>query len=220
MTLPIGKPVEGWAPPVPPERSPLEGRRITVTPLRAEAVDALWEALADDDEATWTYMGYGPFSDRAALASTVQSWLGSSDPAFYTFDVGGRAQGWGAYLRIEPTMGSIEVGHLVFGPRLRRTEAATEAMYLMARHAFESGYRRFEWKCDALNARSRRAAERLGFTYEGTFRQHMVYKGRNRDTAWYSMIDSEWPARRHRLEAWLDPANFDAEGRQRRRLTD
>ncbi|HET9948325.1 MAG TPA: GNAT family protein, partial [Longimicrobiales bacterium] len=130
-----------------------------------------------------------------------------------------RPAGLASYLRIAPEHGSIEVGHVHFGPALRRTPAATEAMYLMMRRAFdELGYRRYEWKCDALNAPSRRAAERLGFTYEGTFRQHIVYKGRNRDTAWYSILDAEWPRVRSALEAWLDPSNFDAEGRQRRRL--
>jgi len=113
-----------------------------------------------------------------------------------------------------------EVGHLVFAPHLQRTPAATEAMYLMMRHVFELGYRRYEWKCDALNAASRRAAERLGFTYEGTFRQHMVYKGRSRDTAWYSITDAEWPRLRDAFEAWLAPSNFDDQGRQLRRLAD
>ena len=124
-----------------------------------------------------------------------------------------------SYLRIEPAHGSIEVGHLAFAPRLQRTRAATEAMYLMMWQAFKLGYRRYEWKCDALNAPSRRAAERLGFRHEGTFRQAMVYKGRNRDTAWYSIIDSEWPSRAAAFEAWLDPMNFDAAGRQRRPLS-
>jgi RimJ/RimL family protein N-acetyltransferase len=165
-------------------------------------------------------MSYGPFVDRADMERTASAWIGSADPLFFTFDVEGAARGWGAYLRIEPGHGVAEVGHLVFSPRLQRTPAATEAMYLMMRHVFELGYRRYEWKCDALNAASRRAAERLGFTYEGTFRQHMVYKGRNRDTAWYSVIDAEWPKLRDAFEGWLDPSNFDSQGRQRRRLAD
>jgi RimJ/RimL family protein N-acetyltransferase len=126
--------------------------------------------------------------------------------------------GVASYLRIAPAVGTIEVGHIHFSPLLQRTPAATEAMYLMMRHAFELGYRRYEWKCDALNAPSRRAAERLGFSFEGIFRQAVVVKGRNRDTAWYACIDREWPARREAFERWLDPANFDAEGRQRQPL--
>jgi RimJ/RimL family protein N-acetyltransferase len=129
-----------------------------------------------------------------------------------------RATGIASYLRIEPAHGTIEVGHLAFSPLLQRTAAATEAMYLMMKHAFELGYRRYEWKCDALNAASRRAAERLGFRFEGVFRQAVVYKGRNRDTAWYSIIDREWPGREAAFLAWLDPTNFDSHGRQRRSL--
>jgi len=130
----------------------------------------------------------------------------------------GHAAGVASYLRINPAHGSIEVGHINYSPLLQNGAAATEAMYLMMRRAFELGYRRYEWKCDALNDKSRAAAQRLGFTYEGTFRQAMIVKGRNRDTAWYSVIDTEWPALKRAFEAWLDPANFDAEGRQKQRL--
>lgn len=214
MSRAVGAPLADWrGVPLPPHR-PMEGRWVSVMPLTAGAVDALWEAFADDTPDTWTYMAYGPFSSRTEMAAQVESWLSAADPLFWTFDVEGAPHGWGAYLRIDAAMGTIEVGHLAFGPRLRRTRAATEAMYLMARTAFELGYRRYEWKCDSHNLASRRAAERLGFTYEGTFRQHLVYKGRNRDTAWYSMIDSEWPGVRAGFEAWLDPANFDPDGRQ------
>jgi RimJ/RimL family protein N-acetyltransferase len=132
----------------------------------------------------------------------------------------GRAVGLGSYLRIDPSNGTVEVGHLQFSPLMQRTAVATESMYLMMKTAFELGYRRYEWKCDALNAGSRRAAERLGFTFEGIFRQAIVYKGRSRDTAWFSILDAEWPALRAALERWLDPGNFDADGRQRTRLTD
>jgi RimJ/RimL family protein N-acetyltransferase len=132
---------------------------------------------------------------------------------------GGKAQGYASYMRMDPANGVIEVGNILMSPTLQRTSAATEAMYLMARHVFEDlGYRRYEWKCNANNAPSRRAALRYGFTFEGIFRQHMIVKGRNRDTAWFSMLDSEWPARKAAFEAWLDPANFDAESRQRRSL--
>lgn len=214
MSGPVGSPVPGWAPAQRPASRPLQGKWVTVSPMSIEAVPALWDAFSADTTDTWTYMSYGPFAGPDEIRSLVESWEGSEDPICFTFDVDGVPQGWGAYLRIDPAMGSIEVGHLAFGPGMRRTRAATEAMYLMAREAFDLGYRRYEWKCDSLNGRSRRAAERLGFTYEGTFRQHMVYKGRNRDTAWYSIIDREWPRIRGGMERWLDDANFDEDGRQ------
>jgi RimJ/RimL family protein N-acetyltransferase len=210
----VGRPVPEWRPAQVPASRPLDGRWVTVTPLSVEAAPALWEVFREDTPDTWTYMSYGPFSGRDEIRHLVEGWMGSNDPLFFSFDVDGVPQGWGAYLRIDPGMGSIEVGHLAFGPGLRRTRAATEAMYLMAREAFDLGYRRYEWKCDALNIASRRAAERLGFTYEGTFRQHMVYKGRNRDTAWYSIVDTEWPRVRWAMEQWLEPSNFDEKGRQ------
>lgn len=214
MSGPVGRPVPGWEPVPRPTPRPLVGESVTVSPMSIEAVPALWDAFSADTSDTWIYMSYGAFVDIAEMRRLVEGWEGSNDPVFFTFDVGGAAQGWGAYLRIDAAMGSIEVGHLAFGPGLRRTRAATEAMYLMAREVFDLGYRRYEWKCDALNGPSRRAAERLGFTYEGTFRQHMVYKGRNRDTAWYSIIDEDWPRIRRGMERWLDAANFDEEGRQ------
>ncbi len=144
----------------------------------------------------------------------------SEDPLFFAFVDKARAQavGLGSYLRITPAQGSVEVGHLQYSPLMQRTPVATEAMYLMMRNAFELGYRRYEWKCDSLNAASRRAAQRLGFTFEGIFRQAIVYKGRNRDTAWFSVIDQEWPTLDAAFRAWLDPANFDANGRHRRSL--
>jgi RimJ/RimL family protein N-acetyltransferase len=214
MSGPVGRPVPGWEPVPRPASRPLVGKWVTVSPMSVEAVPALWNAFSADTPDTWTYMSYGPFSGPDEIASLVEGWMGSTDPLFFTFDVDGVPHGWGAYLRIDPGMGSIEVGHLAFGPALRRTRAATEAMYLMAREAFDLGYRRYEWKCDALNTASRLAAERLGFTYEGTFRQHMVYKGRNRDTAWYSIVDTEWPRVRRAMEQWLEPSNFDEKGRQ------
>jgi len=214
MSTAVGHSLEGWSPPEWPSTRAMKGRWVTISPLAAAAIAGLWDAFSTDDDATWTYMGYGPFASADEMSELVGAWVGSHDPLFFTFDVDGQPEGWGAYLRITPVAGSIEVGHLAFGPRLRRTTAATEAMYLMARRAFEAGYRRYEWKCDDLNLASRRAAERLGFTYEGTFRQHMVYKGRNRDTAWFSITDREWPAIRRRFERWLNPANFDAKGNQ------
>jgi len=177
---------------------------------------AYWEAIKDAPE-MWDYMPYGPFAD----AGRFQSWLSEratlSDPYVYAVvDPDGRALGIAALMSIRPDMGVIEVGHIAYSPALQRTKLGTEAQYLLARYAFETlGYRRYEWKCNALNAASRRAAERYGFTFEGIFRQHMVVKGRNRDTAWFSIVDSEWPERRAAFERWLAPDNFDAAGRQR-----
>ena len=220
---PIGRALPGFQPPPRPPRVPLAGRWCRIEPLSAAVHGAdLWNAYAEDVEGrVWTYLASGPFRSDAEFAAFIASREPATDPLFFAIvdAATGRAGGMASYLRIEPAHGSIEVGHLAFSPRLQRTRAATEAMYLMMRQAFELGYRRYEWKCDALNAPSRRAAERLGFLYEGTFRQATVYKGRNRDTAWYSVIDAEWPARAAAFEAWLDPANFDAAGRQRRPLS-
>jgi len=168
----------------------------------------------------WTYLPYGPFPDEPAFRTWLDGIAAKDDPLFHAIlDDSGEAVGVASLMRISPETGSIEVGHIHYSPRLKQRPGATEAMYLLMRRVFdELGYRRYEWKCDSLNAPSRRAAERLGFTYEGTFRQHLVTKGRNRDTAWYSVIDSEWPDLKDAFEAWLDPANFDAHGRQRRRL--
>jgi RimJ/RimL family protein N-acetyltransferase len=168
----------------------------------------------------WTYFPYGPFADESGFREWLDGMAAKDDPLFHAIlDETGDAVGVASFMRISPETGSIEVGHIHYSPKLKQSRAATEAMYLMMRRAFdELGYRRYEWKCDSLNAPSRRAAERLGFTYEGTFRQHIVSKGRNRDTAWYSIIDTEWPAIKRAFEAWLEPANFDAGGVQRTRL--
>jgi len=170
----------------------------------------------------WTYLHSGPFASLEEYLAWLEPRPASADPLFFAFvdTAGNRATGLGSYLRIEPAAGSIEIGHLQFSPLLQRTPAATEAMYLMMRNAFELGYRRYEWKCDSLNAASRRAAERLGFTFEGVFRQALVYKGRSRDTAWYSVLDTEWPALQRGFRAWLQPENFDDSGRQRRSLAE
>ena len=197
----------------------LHGDRVRLEPLAVRHADALHTA-ARGDPRLWDFLPYGPFPDAAAYRAWVAAGEASADPRFYAIvATGGGPQGVLSFLRIEPAHGSIEIGHIWLGPALQRTPAGTAALYLAARHAFDAlGHRRLEWKCDAANARSRRAAERLGFTPEGVFRQHMIVKGRNRDTAWYAILDGEWPAIRRAADAWLDPANFDADGRQRRPL--
>jgi RimJ/RimL family protein N-acetyltransferase len=170
----------------------------------------------------WTYLAYGPFASLTSYREWMQSVCKANDPLFFAvIDLKSRQPvGVASYLRIDPAVGSIEVGHLAYSPLLQRTPAATESMFLMMRQAFQLGYRRYEWKCDALNAPSRSAAERLGFTFEGIFRQATIYKQRNRDTAWYSIIDTEWPRLETAFQWWLDPANFDAQGKQQIRLSD
>lgn len=178
----------------------------------------LFESYASATDAIWTYLQFGPFEDAASLRAGLEILAARPDWELYVIEVGGRLLGFFAYVRILPAEGSIEIGSIVLVPEIQRTVAATEAQYLMMRQAFELGYRRYEWKCDDLNAPSRRAAERLGFRYEGTFRQATHYKGRNRDTAWYSIIDSEWPGVDAAITAWLSDDNFDVDGRQRSRL--
>ena len=201
-----------------PTHRPLMGARVRLEPLDPERHAADLLAAAQGDARLWRYLPYGPFDDVQALRSWLAERATSLDPLFLTVvDLEtGRAAGVVSYLRIEPEHGCIEIGHIWFGAALQRTPAATETIYLLARHAFDDlGHRRLEWKCDAANARSRRAAERFGFTFEGIFRQHMIVKGRNRDTAWFSLLDGEWPAARAAYEAWLRPENFEADGRQR-----
>jgi RimJ/RimL family protein N-acetyltransferase len=215
-------PLTHWRSPPRPSHEALPGRHCRVEPVVAErhARDLHAANSLDSAGRMWTYLAYGPFTDEATYAAWVSERERSADPQFFAIVDGasGRAVGVASYLRIDPPNGVIEVGHLAYSPRLQRTIAATEAMYLMMQHVFELGYRRYEWKCSARNQGSRRAALRLGFTFEGVFRQHMIYKGLNRDTAWYSILDSEWPAVRAGFERWLDSSNFDADGRQRRSL--
>jgi RimJ/RimL family protein N-acetyltransferase len=225
MTLPdqpTGFPLPDWTARPRPPRTSMQGRLARVEPLdpHRHAAD-LFAANSADDGRMWTYMGYGPFPIEAEYRAWAEASSRSEDPLFHAIvDLATeRAVGVASYLRIEPATGVIEVGHIALSPALQRTPAATEAMWLMMRRAFaELGYRRYEWKCDALNAPSRRAAERLGFTFEGVFRQATIYKGRNRDTAWYSVIDKEWPALDAAFRRWLEPENFDTEGRQRQAL--
>jgi RimJ/RimL family protein N-acetyltransferase len=179
----------------------------------------LWAALAGHDQ-VWTYLAYGPFIDADAFGRWLEPRAALNDPFCYiVIDKAGHACGIITLMSVRPDMRVIEVGHVLLSPALQRTPLATEAQYLLARYAFETlGYRRYEWKCNALNAASRRAAMRLGFDFEGLFPQHMIVKGRNRDTAWYAMLDREWPARKRAFERWLAPENFDADGRQKTRL--
>ncbi len=208
-----------------PERTVLEGRYVTLAPLDPRLHgEALWEATkGEQNDALWRYVTDGPFPRRDDFDRALDGMAASEDPLYFAI-VGRatlRAAGRASYMRIDTRHRVIEVGSILYTPALQRTRGATEAMYLMARHAFEDlGYRRYEWKCNALNEASRRAALRLGFTFEGIFRQHQIVKGRNRDTAWFSMLDSEWPRRKEALERWLDPENFSASGEQKRRLGD
>jgi RimJ/RimL family protein N-acetyltransferase len=221
---PIGPEVPGWTARPRPPRTPMEGRLVRLKPLdpARHAAELHAANAADRDGRNWTYLPYGPF----ATLDDYRGWMESSclgeDPQFHAvIDRGsGRAVGVASYLRIDPANGVIETGHIHYAPALQRTPAATEAMYLMMARVFdELGYRRYEWKCDALNAPSRVAAERLGFRFEGIFRQAVVTKGRNRDTAWYAIVDKDWPALKQAFRRWLDPANFDAAGRQREALS-
>jgi RimJ/RimL family protein N-acetyltransferase len=220
---PIGDPVPGWIARPSPPRTPMAGRYCLVEPLDvARHAPDLFEANGDDRSGrNWTYLSI----EAPPTLDDYRAWLtrvtAGDDPLFHAIvdRTSGRAVGVAAYLRLDPANGVIEVGHINFSPRLQRTRAATEAMYLMMARVFtELGYRRYEWKCDSLNAPSRAAAQRLGFRFEGVFRHAIVYKSRNRDTAWFSIIDAEWPALAVTFERWLDPANFDADGRQRSRL--
>lgn len=222
---PIGPPLPGWRKRPRPPRTAIEGRFCRVEPIDPERHAAELHAANrhDKDGRNWTYLGAGPFERLEDYRRWIDEACRGDDPLFHAVidNATGRAAGLAAYLRIDPEMGVIEVGHINHSPLLQRRPGATEAMYLMMRRVFdELGYRRYEWKCDSLNAPSREAAGRLGFRFEGIFRQATVYKGRSRDTAWFSIIDSEWPALRRAFERWLAPENFDAAGQQRQRLAE
>ncbi len=220
---PIGAPLPDWsARPFPP-RTPVEGRFCRVEPLDPDRHAAELFAANGDDAGgrNWTYLPYGPFASLDLYRAWVEGAAARADPQFHAIIdlASGGAVGVASLMRIDPAAGVVEVGGINYSPRLQRRPAATEAMYMLMRRVFdELGYRRYEWKCDALNAPSRAAAARLGFRYEGLFRQATVYKGRNRDTAWFSIVDGEWPVLRDAFEGWLDRSNFDAEGRQRASL--
>ena len=218
LGLPVSYPVEGWSPPPRPPREAMEGRYCRVEPIDPErhARDLHTANLEDREGRIWAYLPYGPFADLDGYLAWMTSTCLGDDPLFHAIiDLQtGKPGGVASYLRIDPQNGSIEVGHINYAPALQRCRAATEAMYMMMKRAFELGYRRYEWKCHALNAKSRRAAMRLGLSYEGVFRQATVVKGRNRDSAWYAAIDSEWPSLQRAFETWLSPENFAADGTQ------
>lgn len=220
---PVGPLVDGWSERARPVRASIAGTWGRLEPLdTARHGDDLFAAV-DGHDSVWTYLGYGPFETKAAFLAWLTGREQLTDPLYWAVvdSATGKALGVLTLMEIRPAAGVVEIGHIFFSPVLQRTRAATEAIYLAMRHAFaDLGYRRFEWKCDALNAPSRAAAIRFGFTYEGIFRQHMVIKGRNRDTAWYAITDKDWPVVRAGFEAWLAPKNFDAEGRQKAALAD
>jgi RimJ/RimL family protein N-acetyltransferase len=217
--LPIG-PALDWQPVPAPQKRVREGRYVRLEPIDPARHAGDLFALSQGHDAIWTYLGYGPFADLAAFRTWLASCAQQSDPLFVTTvdKATGRASGMASFLRITPADGVIEIGHIWIAPAIQRTRQATEAILLLMREAFELGYRRLEWKCNALNAPSRRAALRFGFTFEGIFRQHMIVKGRNRDTAWFAMLDHEWPPIRAAFERWLAPENFDAAGHERSKL--
>lgn len=214
---PIGPPVDS-APARAPERQVLAGRFVRLEPLTLAHAHDLFAAVGQPADADlWTYMGDGPFADRAAFAANIEGKAASGDPLFYALvdPATGEARGHAALMRIDPANRVVEVGNIMYARSLQRTPAASEAIFLLAAYVFETlNFRRFEWKCNDLNAPSKRAALRFGFSFEGVFRQHMIVKGRNRDTAWFSLLDHEWPQQRAAFAQWLSPANFDAQGRQ------
>lgn len=222
---PIGEPVLGWSPRPVPTGVTLEGTYCRLEPLNAERhADDLYAAYrAAPDHRDWTYLFVGPFDNAEDYRHYAESAARSTDPRHYAVieRKTGKAVGTLALMRIEPTHGVIEVSNVVFSPLLKQTPISTEAQFLLMAYVFdELGYRRYEWKCDSLNAPSRKAAERLGFSFEGIFRQAVVYRGRNRDTAWFSILDKEWPSLKQAFRAWLSAENFDEQGRQRQSLTE
>ena len=217
---PIGLPVDITLPRPAPDHRPLRGKYANLVPMCMEHAPGFFSAFTQ--AAGWTYLGEEqPFIDLNDAQSRIETLSASKDPLFYTVLVNEQPQGFLSLLRINPQAASIEVGYIHFAPALQATRAASEAQFLLMSHVFDDlGYRRFEWKCDALNAPSRKAATRLGFRFEGVFRQALVYKGRNRDTAWYSILDTEWPAQKARFTRWLSSDNFDDKGQQKIRLTE
>ena len=221
---PIGFPVTDWQPCQHPRGAQMQGRLCSLEPIDIDKhATALFDAFSQDqDQRNWTYLPYGPFATETELRTWIFSTCLSDDPCFFSVidNATGSAVGVASYLRIEPGVGVIEVGHIHFSPLMQGKPISTEAMYLMMRQVFDVwGYRRYEWKCDALNQPSCNAAQRLGFMFEGIFRQATMYKQRNRDTAWYSILDREWPAAKAVFDNWLDAGNFDVDGRQKTSLS-
>ena len=217
----LGAPVPDWTPPPMPPVAAIEGDLVRLEPLDADAHAADLHRAYSGHAALWDYMPYGPFTSASAYHRWIREVTAGADPQFYALRnlETGHCGGVASYLRITPAAGSIEVGHICLSPEMAGGRLSTEAMFRMMEWAFDAGYRRYEWKCNALNLASRRAAQRLGFSYEGVFRQAAVVKGRNRDTAWFAVIDTEWPALREAFGAWLAPSNFDRAGQQRERLS-
>ena len=218
----LGTPVPGWTPPAAPVGEGMEGNWVRLERMDPDAHAADLHRAYSGHDGLWDYMPYGPFSSAAGYHRWAKETASGSDPLFYVLrdKATGHCGGVASYLRITPGAGSIEVGHICLAPEIARGRVWTEAMFLMMDWAFRAGYRRYEWKCNALNMASRRAAQRLGFSYEGIFRQAAVVKGRNRDTAWFAVTDADWPALREAYAVWLAPGNFDAAGRQKERLSD
>ncbi len=221
---PVGFSLVGWVAPTSPQQVVLEGADVLIQPLDvARDAKALFDAFnAPSGGQNWTYLPYGPFQTLSAFTGWLQSSCTGTDPMFFTIvdRATGSAVGLASYLRIDPANGVIEVGHIHLSPLVQQTRGATEAMVLMMRYVFDLGYRRYEWKCDALNAPSRKTAQRLGFSYNGTFPWATMYKGRNRDTAWYAVTGADWPTLNQAFTTWLDPKNFDDKGMQIQRLSD
>ncbi|MDG1430101.1 MAG: GNAT family protein [Paracoccaceae bacterium] len=215
---PIGPLVEGWTAPSVPENIDLQGTHARIVPLAPKYASDLFESF-DGNDWVFDYLFEDPFQSVTAYAEWIAKVTQKSDPYFVAIlDAGGVAIGAASFMRITPAMGVIEVGNINITPRGQRSTATTEAMFLMMQWAFENGYRRYEWKCNALNAPSRRAAQRFGFSFEGVFRRHMIVKGRNRDTAWFAITEDEWPALRRAYDTWLSSDNFNSTGRQLRSL--
>ncbi len=224
QSLPVGESLPQWHPVAWPVHQRIAGQHCVLEPLDTERhAHDLYQANAEDALGVdWTYLPYGPFANFSDYRACLTGLSQQKHALFFAIvdSSSNQAVGLLGFQRIEPAIGVLEIAHVKFSPRLKKSPAATEAMYLMMRHAFAAGYRRYEWKCDSCNHASRQAAQRLGFVFEGIFRQATVYKGRNRDTAWYSVLDSEWPILQQAFKAWLMPENFDQQGLQRRRLTD
>ena len=218
MSIELGAPLPDWKPATLPPHETIIGRYCQLQPLQSAHAGWLWDAVENAPE-LWTYLPDGPFQSGGAFLRWIEAQVAREDMIFFVIcDKSEKPVGLCAYLRIDLNNGSIEIGHIVLSPQLQRTHAATEAMFLLMRAVFQCGFRRYEWKCNSLNKPSKAAAKRLGFRFEGTFRQAAVVKGRNRDTDWYSLLDSEWPTQQKAFERWLSPANFDKSGRQIRRL--